>query len=28
VVERGWSSDKYEEWLGDTLIQLLTGSQR
>jgi len=28
VVERGWSSDKYEEWLGDTLIQVLTVSQR
>lgn len=25
VLERGWSSDEYEEWLGRTLIQALTG---
>jgi AcrR family transcriptional regulator len=24
VLERGWSSDEYEEWLGDSLIALLT----
>jgi hypothetical protein len=24
VLERGWSSDKYEEWLARTLIQALT----
>ena len=23
VVERGWSSDEYEEWLADLLIQTL-----
>lgn len=27
VLERGWSSDDYEEWLGSTLIQALTGRQ-
>jgi AcrR family transcriptional regulator len=25
VMERGWSSDEYEEWLGQALIQTLTG---
>jgi AcrR family transcriptional regulator len=29
VVERNWSSDRYEQWLGDTLVAtLLTGSGR
>ena len=23
VVEKGWTSDEYEQWLGDTLVQLL-----
>jgi hypothetical protein len=23
VVERGWSSDRYEQWLGDTLLLTL-----
>jgi AcrR family transcriptional regulator len=29
VIERNWSSDRYEEWLGDTLVAtLLVGSGR
>jgi hypothetical protein len=24
VLERGWTSDAYEEWLANTLIQTLT----
>jgi AcrR family transcriptional regulator len=28
VLERGWSSDDYEEWLGLTLIQAFTGRQQ
>jgi len=28
VLERGWSSDDYEEWLGQALIQALTGRQQ
>jgi AcrR family transcriptional regulator len=27
VLERGWSSDEYEHWLGETLIHALTGKQ-
>lgn len=27
VIERGWSSDEYEKWLGETLIQVLLTSQ-
>ena len=28
VRERGWSADKYEGWLGDTLVDSLVGSQK
>jgi AcrR family transcriptional regulator len=28
VRERGWSADKYEDWLANTLVDSLVGSQR
>lgn len=28
VRERGWSSQKYQDWLADTLVRSLLGSQR
>jgi AcrR family transcriptional regulator len=27
VLERGWSSDEYEDWLGETLIHVFTGKR-